>query len=240
MKVAFLFFNPLITGDARWHHLTLDRYQLAQSVLKIGFALAKKGLSVLSWGCRAHGSCSVCFLGVPYTWQLLGVLSQLRVLSTLQLLGVLSAWGAVHMVAAWGAFTARGAIHMAAAWGAFSSGCHAHDSCSVCFQLRVPCTWQLPWLAVKKTLVSTGWTISHLVSTNRLRNHSPPLVGAPDIFGLVGSIPSDQGRSYIHCDPCCGYVILLNIQKQSIANLLNICSPLVNEQCAGRLLWLVG
>ena len=28
-------------------------------------------------------------------------------------------------------------------------------------------------------LVGTGWTISHLVSTNRLRNHSPPLVGAP-------------------------------------------------------------
>ena len=31
----------------------------------------------------------------------------------------------------------------------------------------------------RKALVSTGWTISHLVSTNRLRNHSPPLVGAP-------------------------------------------------------------
>ena len=25
----------------------------------------------------------------------------------------------------------------------------------------------------RKALVSTGWTISHLVSTNRLRNHSP-------------------------------------------------------------------
>ena len=36
-------------------------------------------------------------------------------------------------------------------------------------------------------LVGTGWTISHLVSTNRLRNHSPPLVGAP-FSGLVGSI----------------------------------------------------
>ena len=31
----------------------------------------------------------------------------------------------------------------------------------------------------RKALVCTGWTISHLVSTNRLRNHSPPLVGAP-------------------------------------------------------------
>ena len=31
----------------------------------------------------------------------------------------------------------------------------------------------------RKALVSTGWTISHLVGTNRLRNHSPPLVGAP-------------------------------------------------------------
>jgi len=31
----------------------------------------------------------------------------------------------------------------------------------------------------RKALVSTGWTISHLVGTNRLRNHSPPFVGAP-------------------------------------------------------------
>ena len=44
----------------------------------------------------------------------------------------------------------RGAVHMAAAL----AGC-------------------------RKALVSTGWTISHLVSTNRLRNHSHPLVGAP-------------------------------------------------------------
>ena len=28
-------------------------------------------------------------------------------------------------------------------------------------------------------LVGTGWTTSDLVSTNRLRNHSPPFVGAP-------------------------------------------------------------
>ena len=47
------------------------------------------------------------------------------------------------------------------------------------FQHGVLCTWQLPWKAVEKALVGTGWTISHLVSTNRLRNHSPPLVGAP-------------------------------------------------------------
>ena len=30
-----------------------------------------------------------------------------------------------------------------------------------------------------KALVGTGWTISQLVSTNTLRNHSPLLVGAP-------------------------------------------------------------
>ena len=41
----------------------------------------------------------------------------------------------------------------------------------------------------RKALVSTGWTISGLVSTNRLRNHSPPPVGAT-ISGLVGSIQS--------------------------------------------------
>ena len=44
------------------------------------------------------------------------------------------------------------------------------------FQLGVPCT---ALTGCRKALVSTGWTISHLVSTNRLRNHSPPLVGAP-------------------------------------------------------------
>ena len=48
-----------------------------------------------------------------------------------------------------GCVSARGAVHMAAAL----AGC-------------------------RKALVGTGWTISHLVSTNRLRNHSPPLVGA--------------------------------------------------------------
>ena len=31
----------------------------------------------------------------------------------------------------------------------------------------------------RKALVGTGWTISHLVSKNRLKNHSSPLVGAP-------------------------------------------------------------
>ena len=35
--------NPLTTDDAKWHRLTLAAcYQLAQSVLKIGFVLAKK------------------------------------------------------------------------------------------------------------------------------------------------------------------------------------------------------
>ena len=31
----------------------------------------------------------------------------------------------------------------------------------------------------RKAWFGTGWTISHLVSTNRLRDHFPPLVGAP-------------------------------------------------------------
>ena len=49
-----------------------------------------------------------------------------------------------------GQISARGAVHMAAAL----AGC-------------------------KKAFVSIGWTISHLVSTNSLRNHSPLLVGPP-------------------------------------------------------------
>ena len=49
-----------------------------------------------------------------------------------------------------GRVSARGAVHMAAAL----AGC-------------------------RKALVGTGWTISHLVSTNRLKNHSPPFEGAP-------------------------------------------------------------
>ena len=31
----------------------------------------------------------------------------------------------------------------------------------------------------RKTLLGTGWTISHLVSTNRSRNHSSPHVKVP-------------------------------------------------------------
>ena len=39
--------NPLTADDVIWHCLTLAAcYQLAQSVLKIGFALAKKA----GWG----------------------------------------------------------------------------------------------------------------------------------------------------------------------------------------------
>ena len=58
------------------------------------------------------------------------------------------------------AVSARGAVHMAAAL----AGC-------------------------RKALVGTGWTISHLFSTNRLRNHSPPLVGIP-FLDLLASIRS--------------------------------------------------
>ena len=71
------------------------RYQLAQSVLKIGFPLAKK-------------------------------------------VGYGEVGGNIH------------ATHMAAAL----AGC-------------------------RTALFGTGWTISHLVSTNGHRNHSSPLVGAP-------------------------------------------------------------
>ena len=39
----------------------------------------------------------------------------------------------------------------------------------------------------RKALVGTGWTISHLVGTNRLRNHSSC---RGTISGLVGSIQS--------------------------------------------------
>ena len=46
--------------------------------------------------------------------------------------------------------SARGAVHMAAGFAGY-----------------------------RTALVGTGWTISHLVSTNGLRNHSFPLVGAP-------------------------------------------------------------
>ena len=53
--------NPLITDDAIRHRLTLATCdQLAQSVLKIGFALVKKAdrgrWAGFSTGCRAHGS----------------------------------------------------------------------------------------------------------------------------------------------------------------------------------------
>ena len=97
--------NPLTTDDAIWRCLTLvARYQLAQSVLMIGFALAKNGgMGGGGWTYSRH---------------------------------------AVYIVAA---------------------------------------------LAVCRTaLVGTGWTISHLLSTNGLRNHSSPLVG--HISRSVGSV----------------------------------------------------
>ena len=58
--------------------------------------------------------------------------------------------GSVGGIGGGGWVSARGAVHMAAAL----AGC-------------------------RKALVGTGWTISHFVSTNRLRNYSPPLVEAP-------------------------------------------------------------
>ena len=60
-----------------------------------------------------------------------------------------------------GRVSARGAVHMVAAL----AGC-------------------------RKALVGTGWTISHLVSTNRLRNHSHPTTS-----GLIGTIQSGGGRT---------------------------------------------
>ena len=59
-----------------------------------------------------------------------------------------------------GRVSARGAVHMAAVL----AGC-------------------------RKALVGTGWTISHLVSTNRLRNHSSPTCSGT-FSGLVGGIQS--------------------------------------------------
>ena len=41
-RITTLQLNPLITDDAFWRRLTLPCYQLAQSVLKIGSALAER------------------------------------------------------------------------------------------------------------------------------------------------------------------------------------------------------
>ena len=56
-------FNPLATDDAFWHCLTLVVcYQLAQYVLKIGFALARKYLGQgrqvgIAMTCCVHYGC---------------------------------------------------------------------------------------------------------------------------------------------------------------------------------------
>ena len=56
-------------------------------------------------------------------------------------------------------------------------------------------TWSAMHIAAvladcRKALVSTGQTILILVSTNRLRNHSPPLVGAPflDLYAAFSRV----------------------------------------------------
>ena len=62
-----LHLNVLITDNGIWHCLTLATcYQLAQSVLKIGFALAKKG-GIGGGGIGGGGQ-----HGVLCTWQLPG------------------------------------------------------------------------------------------------------------------------------------------------------------------------
>ena len=58
------------------------------------------------------------------------------------------------------------------------------------FQHGVPCTWQLPWLAVEKSwlaLAGPFLTMHMLAQTCRLRNHSPQLVEAPFQWVWMGS-----------------------------------------------------
>ena len=66
-------------------------------------------------------------------------------------------------------------------------------------------------------LVGTGWTISHLVSTNRLRNHSSPLVGAPFFDLRIGGVQSggalaDWRALTIESSLWVGVVMVLNLK----------------------------
>ena len=59
----FFVTNPLTTDDAFWWHLTLAAcYKLAQSILKIGFTLAKKG-GIDGWTYTRHGVQMMAALG---------------------------------------------------------------------------------------------------------------------------------------------------------------------------------
>ena len=58
--LSHLSVDPLTTDDTFWHRLTLAAaacYQLVQSVLKVGFALAKRWDGGGGWTCCAHGGC---------------------------------------------------------------------------------------------------------------------------------------------------------------------------------------
>ena len=67
--------NPLTTDDAFWRHLTLAAcYQLAQSILKIGSALAERVGQGEVGGCTSLGDSSwrLLQLAVEKPWSTLG------------------------------------------------------------------------------------------------------------------------------------------------------------------------
>ena len=73
MRINTQCVNPLTTNDECTHHTTLvARHQLAESVLKICFALAKKDgtVGIVMITCCAHDSC----LAVEKTWSALAKL----------------------------------------------------------------------------------------------------------------------------------------------------------------------
>ena len=75
LSVSILFINPLTTNDAFWRHQILAAcYQLAQSILKIGSALAERvGQGEVGW-CTALVDSAWLRLQLPLEmrWSMLG------------------------------------------------------------------------------------------------------------------------------------------------------------------------
>ena len=63
----------------------------------------------------------------------------------------------------------------------------------------------------KIALVTTSWTISHLVGTNRRRNYSSPLVGAP--FLVLQAVFSQEKHSLVR-EPLTSETLLISGRGQ--------------------------
>ena len=60
------------------------------------------------------------------------------------------------------------------------------------FQHGMPCTWQLPWLAVEKSWLALGWLFLSFLTQTDVDKALLTFLGAPFLHGTVGSFQSGE------------------------------------------------